>query len=74
MPVVNWTYKIVRAIYVVYIISVKMQTSHHEIEQGLKDGIYIHYWQKEDHYLCVRVKAVIEISNKVLILEKLLLW
>ena len=36
-----------------------MQTSHIVMEQGLKDGVYIDYWQKDDHYLCIRVASVL---------------
>ena len=42
-----------------------MQTSHIVMEQGLKDGVYIDYWQKDDHYLCIRVASVNDIANKV---------
>ena len=42
-----------------------MQTSSSVMEHGLKDGIYIDYWQKDDHFLCIRVASVKEISNKV---------
>ena len=36
-----------------------MQTSHIVMEQGLKDGVYIDYWQKDDHYICIRVTSVV---------------
>ena len=44
---------------VCYCVSAIMQTSHIVMEQGLKDGVYIDYWQKDDHYLCIRVTSVV---------------
>ena len=40
-------------------VSAIMQTSHIVMEQGLKDGVYIDYWQKDEHYLCIRVASVL---------------
>ena len=42
-----------------------MQASVQVMEQGLADGTYIDYWQEDDHFLCIRVATIHEISDKV---------
>ena len=42
-----------------------MQASVQVMEQGLADGTYIDYWQEDDHFVCIRVTSIHEISDKV---------
>ncbi|XP_060579959.1 disks large homolog 5-like isoform X2 [Ruditapes philippinarum] len=41
-----------------------IQTSHHCMEQGLKEGQFIDYWQQDERYLCIRLKYVTDICDK----------
>ncbi|CAG2227765.1 unnamed protein product [Mytilus edulis] len=41
-----------------------MQASVQVMEQGLADGTYIDYWQEDDHFVCIRVTSIHEISDK----------
>ncbi|XP_053393187.1 disks large homolog 5-like isoform X2 [Mercenaria mercenaria] len=41
-----------------------IQTSHHCMEQGLKDGQFIDYWQQDERYFCIRLKSVTDICDK----------
>ena len=42
-----------------------MQASVQVMEQGLADGSYIDYWMEDDHFVCIRVTSIGEISDKV---------
>lgn len=42
-----------------------IQTSPHSMEQALKEGQYIDYWQQDERYYCIRLKDVTDICDKV---------
>jgi len=43
-----------------------MQTSQSAMNEGLKDGHYIDFWQEdENRFMCIRLKSVTDICDKV---------
>ncbi|KAL4239354.1 Disks large 5 [Mactra antiquata] len=41
-----------------------IQTSPHSMEQALKEGQYIDYWQQDERYYCIRLKDVTDMCDK----------